>query len=648
MLMGAFFAVWGADVTGTWTLGLLIGMLAGGLVGTRARVLRDHTSAPTRSSGGTAINFLALGITGYLFVEIYGDQGTPTDLSSIPNISTRLPRRHPARSATSCTTSSGDSTCMIWVALVLVVVVMDRRLQDADRAAPPRGRRAPARRRHGRDQRLRDPLRRGHRSRACSPPRAARTSRSASCNSFDENMTAGRGFIALAALIFGNWRPFGAVVACLLFGFSSALARRLQEYSTSRLDAVRGAAVRPHAHRRRRRHRPLDPACRRRPPVRQAVACARAGSGSALGLARSPGSRRSRRCPSRSTRRATRGAYDLLHAGFAIPVGRRPRDRRARARPPRAASAALASARSRRAGAARRGAGRVLGILGAVRSPRPRSSRSASTGCSRTSARASERRSAATPPRADRPLHCPGHVRHRLEPPRGAHSARASTSRSSRRGRRSARSTCARSRTSGSTSFPRRRTCRASSARTPTRSASTASSTSTSTTRASRSARTTRRCARARVPTHAARSRSRASRASRSSRSSRSPVVTALVIAAWKFGGPESERVPGLATERRSRRRRRRRRGTARLVVRAIARQLVDGGSRGVAAPGKLLYSGTLEQGQRKAFDGRAPAARAREARRTSSFELNGNRRRPSRGHDVRRHARSRIVRATS
>lgn len=45
---------------------------------------------------------------------------------------------------------------------------------------------------------------------------------------FVKDMTAGKGYIALAALIFAKWKPVNAMFACLLFGFLDALAIRLQ------------------------------------------------------------------------------------------------------------------------------------------------------------------------------------------------------------------------------------------------------------------------------------------------------------------------------------------------------------------------------------------------------------------------------------
>jgi general nucleoside transport system permease protein len=234
MLMGAFFAVWGADKTGSWEIGLLIAMGSGVLLALVHAFFAIHLRAD-QIVVGTGINFLALGATGYLFVDIYGAEGTPTDipeiytphlgfLGSIPDVGIGSVEF----GGTFLEQVFGDLDLMIWLSfalLVLAYIVMFktsiglriRSVGEHPRAADTVGISVYATR---------------YAAVLVSGALAALGGAylSLSLGLFDQNMTGGRGFIAIAALIFGNWRPFGAFAACLLFGFSSALADRLPEY----------------------------------------------------------------------------------------------------------------------------------------------------------------------------------------------------------------------------------------------------------------------------------------------------------------------------------------------------------------------------------------------------------------------------------
>jgi simple sugar transport system permease protein len=228
MLTGAFFGAWGADRTGTWIGGLAIAMLAGGLLGLVHAFFAVHLRADQIVTG-TAVNFLALGLTGYLYIDIYKQQGTPTDLSDIPDVHIGwLGSIPPHGLGRFLDDAFGDMNLMIWLSFALLIVsyvvmfrtpigLRIRYVGEHPRAADTVGI-SVYRIRYG--------------AVALSGILAALGGAYLSigyAGSFTEGMTNGRGFIALAALIFGGWRPFGAFGATLLFGFSSALALRLPD-----------------------------------------------------------------------------------------------------------------------------------------------------------------------------------------------------------------------------------------------------------------------------------------------------------------------------------------------------------------------------------------------------------------------------------
>jgi general nucleoside transport system permease protein len=226
MLSGAFFGILGADKLDSWPLGLLCAVLSGAGFALVHAFFSIHLRADQIVSG-TAINFLALGLTGYLFLDIYAGEGTPSDIPEIPDVHLSFLDDWYFLGPV-----FGQLNLMIWLAFLTIVLtwlvlfktpvgLRIRAVGEHPRAADTVGISVYATR---------------YAAVTLSGVLAALGGAYLSIgfvHSFNQNMTVGKGFIALAAVIFGNWRPWGAAAAALLFGFSTALAQRLPAYTDS-------------------------------------------------------------------------------------------------------------------------------------------------------------------------------------------------------------------------------------------------------------------------------------------------------------------------------------------------------------------------------------------------------------------------------
>ncbi len=222
MLISAFAGVVGANLSGSAFIGLGTAVAAG-LLFALIHALMTVTFEADQIISGTAINLLALGGTGFLMVAIFGSGGTSPRIEGfesvvIPVLSS-IPLLGPALF---------DQSILVYLMYVLVPVVFFvvfrtpfglrlRGTGEAPEAVDTAGVNVARMRYYGV---------------GLSGVLAAFGGAYLSMgllSAFTENMTAGRGFIALAALIFGRWNPIGAAGAALLFGFAQAVTYSVNE-----------------------------------------------------------------------------------------------------------------------------------------------------------------------------------------------------------------------------------------------------------------------------------------------------------------------------------------------------------------------------------------------------------------------------------
>lgn len=201
MTVGAFSAVLVSYKTGSPLLGLFGAMMIGGLFGWLLAFLSIHFKA-NQVVVGTAINILAGSLTTFLLIEIWGKPGQTDNVSYF--------------------TPWGPFNMFTYLALILVAVsyyvlyrtpfgLRIRAVGEHPRAADTLGVNVYIMR---------------YICVIISGILAGIGGASLSIGSislFKEGMVAGKGFIALAAMIFGKWHPIGAALACLFFGLADAI-----------------------------------------------------------------------------------------------------------------------------------------------------------------------------------------------------------------------------------------------------------------------------------------------------------------------------------------------------------------------------------------------------------------------------------------
>jgi len=218
MLTGAFFAVWADLIWHSPWIAVLVAMVAGGLMALIHAVVSIRFRADQIVSG-IAINIFAAGLTVFLVRAIYGlqDVGHVVPAEALPNWDVPVLSAIPFIGQVVF-----QQNVVVYIALILLVVVeivlFRTRLGLRIRAVGEHPQAADTAGLNVYLIRYGAVITSGLLSGLAGAFLAIGVS-----NTFVPNMTDGRGYIALAAMIFGKWTPLGAFIACLIFGLGQAI-----------------------------------------------------------------------------------------------------------------------------------------------------------------------------------------------------------------------------------------------------------------------------------------------------------------------------------------------------------------------------------------------------------------------------------------